>query len=165
MANYSTMTADESEVISNSPRIGGRMYSSWWLSWVLLLLIAMKVGLILGLGPMPLERDARGYWDLSTEVLEGDVWMLGSGLAYRTPAYPWYLAACRAAWGIDSLAAIIACQGVLLVATVWLTADLAYCWSGLPTARWLTLLLALPAVTSLTFGRAVLTETLFTFCL
>jgi hypothetical protein len=159
------MTSDESELISDSTQSSGRMYRGGWLPWFLLLIIALKVGLILGLGPMPLERDARGYWDLSTEVLGGDGWMLGSGLAYRTPAYPWYLAACRAAWGIDSLAAVIACQGVMLVATVWLTAELACCWSGLPAARWLTLLLALPAVTALTFGRAVLTETLFTFCL
>lgn len=55
---------------------------------ILLLLIATKTAAVLLEGPVPIQRDAFGYWKLSALVMQGDLLMLQDPIAYRTPIYP-----------------------------------------------------------------------------
>ena len=129
---------------------------------VLLILIAAKVAGVLARGPSPIESDALGYWNLSTLVMQGDWLMRGEPIAYRTPIYPWFLAIVR---GISPrpLATLVAIQGMLYVAMIWITCVLARLISGRDAAIPVTLLLSLPMISAITFSATVLTESLFIF--
>ena len=59
---------------------------------LLLTLIAIKIAILVGRGPAAIQADARGYWELSSVVMRGDVLMMGEKIAYRTPGYPAFLA-------------------------------------------------------------------------
>lgn len=116
-------------------------------------------------GPVPIELDAFGYWRLSSLVMGGDILMLAEPIAYRTPVYPWFLAAIRAINGPYSLWVISVVQGVLAFASVWIGAHLAARVTKLPRAMPWTLLVSLPTVSAFTYTTAALTETLFVFLL
>ena len=79
---------------------------------VLLLLIATKTAAILLAGPIPIQRDALGYWKLSVLVMQGDVLMFQAPIAYRTPVYPWFLATIRFLSGAHALQVLTAIQGL-----------------------------------------------------
>ncbi len=132
---------------------------------LLLVLITVKTAAVILRGPVPLERDAMGYWHLSTLVMEGDVLMLSEPIAYRTPIYPWFLAILRTVAGPNSLWIISLVQGFLLVAAVAIAARLASRITRLPLAALCTLIAALPGVSALTYCTAILSETLFVFLL
>ncbi len=61
-------------------------------TYLLLAATVAKVAAVLALGPASIEMDAMGYWKLSGLVIDGDLFMMGEPIAYRTPAYPWFLA-------------------------------------------------------------------------
>ncbi|TWT87977.1 ArnT family glycosyltransferase [Stieleria varia] len=130
----------------------------------LLLTIAIKVAAVLAQGPSPIDGDALGYWNLSSRVLQGDWLMMGEPIAYRTPVYPWMLAAIRwvSPWPLPTL---IALQGVLYMATVCITAQLGETITGQPRAKPIVLLFSLPMLSAITFAATMLTETLFIFLL
>jgi hypothetical protein len=114
---------------------------------------------------MSLELDALEYWNLSSQVLTGDIWLLDKPIAYRTPIYPWLLAAIRMVTGSWGLLAVVVIQGGLIVATSWLAGSLAVVFSRNETARIWTLLASFFVVSSVPFGQAVLSEVTFAFCL
>jgi hypothetical protein len=116
-------------------------------------------------GPAPLERDAFGYWRLSTLVIEGDLLMLGEQIAYRTPGYPWFLALIRAAFDRHALLAVSVIQSVLAVMSLAIAASIARRITRLPSASLWTLAVSLPAVAAWTYNAATLSESLFTFLL
>jgi len=132
---------------------------------LLLALITVKTAAIVLRGPVPLERDAMGYWHLSTLVMEGDVLMLSEPIAYRTPVYPWFLAVLRTIAGPNSLWIISLVQGCLLVVAVVIAARLASRITRLPLAALCTLFAAIPGVSALTYCTAILSEPLFMFLL
>lgn len=123
-----------------------------------------KVAGVLCLGPSPIEGDALGYWRLSELAMQGDWLMRGEPIAYRTPVYPWLLAAVRtiSPW---PLATVVILQGGMYVATVWIVALLAVRISGFQVAGAITWAASLPMLSAITFTSTVLTETLFVFLL
>ncbi len=125
----------------------------------------VKVAFVLAQGPASIELDAKGYWDLSELVMQGDVLMMRDPIAYRTPAYPWFLAAVRTLAGQRSLAVIVVLQGLMFIACTWLAAMIAAQVTGSPWAVPTTLLIGLPAVSAIVYPATVLTESLFTFLL
>ncbi len=132
---------------------------------VLLALLAAKIAAVIVRGPVPLERDAFGYWHLSTLVLNGDWLMLSEPIAFRTPVYPWFLAAMRALFGPHALWMISLTQGFLAFSAIVIASRIAARISKLPQAMACTLAVSLPAVSSLTFCAAILSESLFVFLL
>lgn len=129
---------------------------------LLFALVAAKVGAILARGPAEIERDAFGYWHLSSLVMHGDLFMLGEPIAYRTPIYPWFLALVRSIsdW---PLLTIVSIQGVLAVASITIASLIAGRLTKEPSASVLTWVAALPAVSAFTFAATILSETLFIF--
>lgn len=136
-----------------------------FLSFLLLLLIAAKIAAVLVRGPVSIEMDARGYWDMSTAVMEGDLFLMSKPVAFRTPVYPWFLAAIRLVSGPHALMTIVVVQGLLNIASIFLAGHIAARVTKFPRAMTLTLLCSLPAVSAITFSAAVLTESLFVFLL
>ncbi|NND99270.1 MAG: hypothetical protein HKN47_18275 [Pirellulaceae bacterium] len=133
------------------------------LTYALLTLIAAKVAILVSPGPAAINGDAQGYWELSSFVLQGDVLMLREPIAFRTPVYPWFLAAVRLLpW---PLLVITIIQGALYVASVAMAGYLASRISRHRSAMILTLLIMLPAVSAITFIGDLVTETLFVFLL
>ncbi len=132
---------------------------------ILLALITVKAVAVIALGPVPIERDAWGYWKLSTLVMSGDWLMLADPIAYRTPIYPWFLAILRAIAGEYALPVIAIAQSVLMVASIGIAGQIAARITRLPNAMVWTLLLTLPAVSAFTYNAALLSESLFIFLL
>ena len=136
----------------------------------LLLLIAMIVISIKALGvfsggPVPLQRDSLGYWQLSTLVIQGDIFMMGDPIAYRTPGYPWFLAIVRLIGGNYSLWLIALIQSILYVGSIWFAAIIAQQITKLANAKLITTCCLLPAVSAIQYTTACLSETVFTFTL
>ena len=92
---------------------------------VLLLLIATKTAAILLAGPVPIQRDALGYWKLSVLVMQGDVLMFQAPIAYRTPVYPWFLATIRFLSGAHTLQVLTAIQGLFSLGSLIIAASIA----------------------------------------
>ncbi len=132
-----------------------------------LLLIAVKVALWVSLGPAAIVGDAHGYWDLSSLVIDGDAMMMREPIAFRTPVYPWFLALLRVVSErlVSPLLTIVVVQATMYVATVWLAALLAQKISGQPSAKLITVVLMLPAFSSVTYVGYLVSETLFVFLL
>ncbi|MGB1814603.1 MAG: hypothetical protein ACPHJ3_04555, partial [Rubripirellula sp.] len=130
---------------------------------ILLLLIAAKTAAVLLGGPVPIQRDAFGYWKLSALVMQGDLLMLQAPISYRTPIYPWFLAILRLISGTHSLQVLAVIQGLFSLGSLVIAASIAARITKLPKAFVLTLVLSLPIVSSLTFDAAVLSESMFIF--
>lgn len=85
----------------------------------------LKHAALLSLGQMQPWGDSSGYWSLAGDAAAGDWWLVGSGLAYRTPGYPWFLAVCRCVFDECGLLAAVSLQHasvlVTSAATTWLT--------------------------------------------
>ncbi|MEL6105618.1 MAG: hypothetical protein AAFU85_06265 [Planctomycetota bacterium] len=131
--------------------------------WLLILvLLIAKVACVVARGPSPIVMDAEGYWKLGQMAAGGDWLLKEAPIAYRTPMYPWLIAATRL--GFDrSLFPLVLIQSVLWLATIGLTALMSVWWTGDRRNGWLTAALAVPLVSSVTYVSAVLTETLFVF--
>jgi hypothetical protein len=132
-----------------------------------LVLIAIKVALWVSLGPAAIVGDAHGYWDLSSQVIDGDLMMVREPIAFRTPVYPWFLALGRIVSGklLSPLLLIVVVQAMMYVATVWLAASLAHRITGQRSAKSFTAALMLPAFSSVTYVGFLVSETLFVFLL
>lgn len=130
-----------------------------------LLLLIAKTAVVLTRGPVSIEMDAQWYWRLSALVMAGDIWLYDAPIAYRTPVYPWFLAANRLAFSQHALAAIVAIQGALSIASVWLASRIAVRITHLPSAGPITLALSLACVSAVPFAAAVLSEVVFVFLL
>ena len=124
-------------------------------------MISIKATAVLLEGPVALERDSLGYWNLSTLVVQGDILMMSELIAYRTPLYPWYLAVCRVLAERHALWVIGLTQVALYVISIWLAANIAYQITRLPNAKPLTAICMLPALSAIQYTSAVLSETLF----
>ena len=133
------------------------------LVFLLLLLIATKAAAILLAGPVPIQRDALGYWKLSVLVMQGDVLMFQAPIAYRTPVYPWFLAAIRFLSGSHTLQTLTVIQGLFSLGSIIIAASIAARITKLPRAFVLTLAVSLPIVSSFVFDAAVLSESMFIF--
>ncbi|MCH1442201.1 MAG: hypothetical protein L7W43_21235 [Rubripirellula sp.] len=134
-----------------------------FLALILLLLIVIKTAAVLWVGPVPIQRDAFGYWKLSALVMQGDFLMLQDPIAYRTPIYPWFLAILRFLSGSHALQILAAIQGIFSLGSLIIAASIAARITKLPKAFVLTLGVSLPIVSSLVFDAAVLSESLFIF--
>lgn len=132
---------------------------------ILFALISVKAAAVVALGPVPIERDALGYWRLSTLVMGGDWLILSEPIAYRTPGYPWFLAVIRMVAKEYSLPAIVITQSVLMTMSIWMAGRIAAQITMLPRAMLWTLVVAIPAVSAFTFSAALLSESLFVFLL
>ncbi|MGB7328119.1 MAG: hypothetical protein WBD31_24805 [Rubripirellula sp.] len=132
---------------------------------LLLVLIAVKTAAVLARGPVSIEMDAAGYWRLATSVMGGDLLMMDQPIAYRTPVYPWFVAAVRSVAGSQALHWIVAIQGLLSVASIGIAARLAKRITRLPLALPLTLVVSLPAMSAIVFSATLLSESLFVFAL
>lgn len=130
---------------------------------ILLLLITTKTAAVLLKGPVPIERDAFGYWKLSALVMQGDLLMLQDPIAYRTPIYPWFLAFLRSLSGTQTLKVLAIIQGIFSLGSLIIAASIAARITKLPKAFALTLVVSLPIVSSLVFDAAVLSESMFIF--
>ena len=130
---------------------------------LLLLLIATKTAAVLLEGPVPIQRDAFGYWKLSALVMQGDLLMLQDPIDYRTPIYPWFLAILRVLSGSHTLQILAVIQGLFSIGSLIIAASIAARITKLPKAFGLTLVVSLPIVSSLVFDAAVLSESMFIF--
>ncbi len=130
---------------------------------ILLLLIATKTAAVLLQGPVPIQRDAFGYWKLSALVMQGDLLMLQDPIAYRTPIYPWFLAILRFQCGSHTLQILAVIQGMFSLGSLIIAASIAARITKLPKAFALTLAVSVPIVSSLVFDAAVLSESMFIF--
>ena len=131
---------------------------------LLLTLIAIKIAILVGRGPAAIQADTRGYWELSSVVMRGDVLMMGEKIAYRTPGYPAFLAIVRLLSG-SSLLAIIVLQAAMFLGIAWMAAAMAARISQHSWAKVTTLAIMLPGISSVVYVGAVLSETLFVFLL
>ena len=146
------------------------LVSSWSLprrSVILLLglILVSKAAAVLVRGPVPIELDAHQYWQLSTSVIQGDVLLASHPIGFRTPAYPWFLGGVRLFFDRYSLAAVVAMQGVLSVASLVMAGVLAKRITRIPAALPWTMLVCVPSVSALTFAATTLSESLFVFLL
>ena len=132
---------------------------------IVMLAITFKSLSVLLVGPVPLERDSLGYWQLSTLVMQGDIFMMEAPIAYRTPLYPWFLATLRTAAEKDAIWLITLTQSLLYICTVWIAANLALKITKLPNAKLITACCLLPAVSAIQYTAAILSETLFIWLL
>lgn len=132
---------------------------------VLIAFWVAKVTAVVLRGPVAIELDANEYWRLSTIVMQGDPLLSSAPIAYRTPAYPWFIAAVRLVAGPYALLAISAIQGAMLVASFVIAGMLAKRITHLPRSLPITLLISLAAISSATFVSALLSESLFVFLL
>ncbi len=131
---------------------------------LLFTVLAIKIAATLARGPVPIEMDAFQYWRLSSTVMSGDLLMLSEPIAYRTPVYPWFLAAVRLL-SSDPLFTIVILQGVMYLAGIVIAGQIAARITQQPSAMAWTFVAALPAVSAITFAAATLTETIFVFLL
>lgn len=129
---------------------------------ILLAATIAKFAVVLAIGPASIELDAKSYWQLSDLVIDGDLFMLGNPIAYRTPIYPWFLAVVQFVFGTGALGAIVVLQALMAVATIWIAGKIAAELTQSDWAMPLTILVALPALSAVTYSATVLTETLFT---
>lgn len=134
-------------------------------TYSLLAVLIAKVAAVLAIGPASIELDAQGYWELSELVMDGDLLLFGEPIAYRTPIYPWFLAAVRTVFGDHALIAVVSLQGVMAVGSVWLAGRIAEKITGSDWALPLTLVLAIPGLSAITYSATTLTDVLFTFLL
>lgn len=132
---------------------------------VLIAIWVAKVTAVVMRGPVAIELDANEYWRLSTIVMQGDLLLSSAPIAYRTPAYPWFIAAVRSVAGQYSLLAISFIQAAMLVASFVIAGVLAKRITHLPRSLPITLLVSLAAISSATFASALLSESLFVFLL
>ena len=135
------------------------------LLFIAIALIAIKSIAVLLNGPVPLERDSLGYWKLSTLVMNGDFFMTDAPIAYRTPLYPWFLAACRLFSGSHSFWVIALVQVATYVGSIWFASTLALQITRLPFSRFATIICLLPAISATQYNAAALSESLFVFLL
>ncbi|MCC9599654.1 glycosyltransferase family 39 protein [Stieleria sp. JC731] len=129
---------------------------------ILLLLLLVKVAAVVARGPSPLIWDAKYYWELGQSVAGGDLLLTGHEVAYRTPGYPWMLGVINAI-SAEPLWMLACVQGILWVATVGITAELARLISGDRRTALLVMVVSTGMVSSVTYTTTVLSETLFTF--
>lgn len=132
-------------------------------SLLVVLLVAKVAGVILR-GPSPLVLDAGYYWELGGLVSQGDWLLMARPIAFRTPAYPWFVGAVRSIFP-NPLFALVCLQGVLWLATVGLTVAMAVDLTRDRRAAWIVLGITTAMISSVTYVTAVLTETLFVFSL
>ncbi len=131
----------------------------------LLVATIAKAAAVIALGPASIEMDASEYWQLSTLVMQGDLWMTGEPIAYRTPAYPWFLAIVRSLFGEHALLAVVVIQATMWTAAVWIAGKITVRITQSAWALPLTLLVSLPAVSAITYSTTLLTESMFTLLL
>jgi hypothetical protein len=103
-----------------------RMKCPRWLFGVLLAADLLKHAVLLGSGPIQPWPDSALYWKLGQEAATGDVWLVESRLAFRTPLYPWFLAACQRLGGEDALWIMALLQHAMELATTPLAAATVY---------------------------------------
>src|SRR5690349_17926306 len=84
-----------------------------------------QIGLMAA-GPVQPWPDSALYWQLGRDAAAGDVWLMRSAVAIRTPLYPWFLGACQLAGGARALWLAVICQHVLEMAISVLTAATVY---------------------------------------
>lgn len=132
-------------------------------SLLVVLLVTKVVGVIMR-GPSPLVFDAGQYWDLGGLVSGGDWLLMTKPIAFRTPAYPWFIGAVRTVF-TNPLFVLVCLQGLLWLGTIGLTAAMAVDLSGDRRAAWIVLGVATAMISSVTYVATVLTETLFVFSL
>lgn len=97
--------------------------------------------------------------------MQGDVLMMQEPIAYRTPVYPWFLAACRKVALEQPLWLISILQGTLYVGSVYLAARISLRITKIPRSQTLTAIFMIPAVAAAQYTTAILSETLFVFLL
>ncbi|MGE0760562.1 MAG: ArnT family glycosyltransferase [Pirellulaceae bacterium] len=128
---------------------------------LLFLLGCGKQLLTWGIGPGPLISDAQQYWELSGEVLRGD-WMLStSGLDYRTPFYPVFLAGMRWLFAEQALLATVVVQHGLFVVTHLLVAGITWRLTGSGIAALLAYGVTVVSLMETWFANVVGTEAWF----
>lgn len=131
----------------------------------LCLLEAIKLTTFSASAPAIRAFDSAGYWQLGQQVAAGDIWMVRNPIAYRTPAYPWFLGAVQFLCGRSSWQIMVAIQYV----AVWLTTVLTGWWTWKVTGRpWLAVLalaICLGSAARPSFASVLLTETFFTLFL
>ena len=74
------------------------------------------------IGQLPLQQDALGYWDLGSQVANGDIFLVDQPQAFRPFFYPLFLGFCQYLFGSFALIAAVAFQQVWLWATALLVA-------------------------------------------
>ncbi len=98
-----------------------------WTWWAALLLVdVFKHAGLLAYGSLQPWPDSESYWKLGGDAASGDVWLVNSGLAFRTPLYPWFLGFFEAIASNRALWTIVLTQHVLEIAVSFLTAAAVY---------------------------------------
>ncbi|MEM6776586.1 MAG: hypothetical protein AAF670_02950 [Planctomycetota bacterium] len=152
-----------------SHRLALTLTRRWWLVvGALSAMMALKLFWIVRLGSPTLELDALEYFQLGKSVADGDVWLEGHPIAYRTPAYPWLIGLC-CRWTESSIMAMVIAQAMLR----WLTnvaAGVLAMQLAAPS-RWaiwavpMAMAMSLPTISSPIYVNVLLTETCFTVAL
>jgi hypothetical protein len=85
----------------------------------------LKHAALLSVGLAQPWGDSGPYWQFAQDAASGDLWLLASQQAFRTPGYPWFLAVIIRACGPYALLAAVLLQHGLVLLTSWMTATLA----------------------------------------
>ena len=133
-----------------------------WVPVLIVTLLVLKVIGVVARGPSPMIFDAGSYWELGEVVANGDWLLTSQQIAYRTPAYPWFLAMHQSVSPSPLLTLIIG-QAILWLLTMWMVATMAADCCDDPRAKWITLAIAVVMVSSVVYVTTTLTETLFIF--
>ncbi|WLD13155.1 hypothetical protein [Planctellipticum variicoloris] len=128
---------------------------------LLLMLEAIKLAMLEGGGPAPVDGDAILYWRLGAQVARGDLWMIENPVGFRTPGYPWCLGAIQAVCGAASWRVV----GVLQYGAVWIATLLTGWWVWqLSRQIWLVnaaLALRCVSLAAPSFAGTILTESFY----
>jgi len=127
---------------------------------ILVALNVGKAGLFFTAGQPPLFRDALVYWDLGSQMSDGDWLLMQEKLAFRPPAYPLLIGVCQTFFGTHALVAMAALQQLSIVATVLLSAWLSWRITGSRAAGLIALGLSLVCISRSYLGLYMLSDSL-----
>src|SRR5438132_1530575 len=99
-----------------------------------LVLDSAKHAWLMWAGPVQPWPDSAPYWQLGRDAAAGDVGLVQSAVAARTPLYPWFLGFCQLIGGTGALWFAVICQHVLELAVSALTAAAVYEITNSPRA-------------------------------
>lgn len=158
----SKATGNDSAVDQTCAKIGLRC--RWWIVGLSLLDVCRWGWLAASPSPL-IVADAAQYWQLGQSVAEGNWLLQDHEIAYRTPGYPWFVAAIQSVFGTQAHRALIVAQGICLSLTTIVTAALAWKMTRRQSAVVAAMLLNFVSLSRATYITVALTETLFTLLL
>jgi len=110
----------------------------------------------------PLQSDAAEYWAMGGAVAQGDWWLEGFEIAFRTPGYPWLVGVMRWCFPGGETTPLVIAQGIMLCLTTIFGGLTLWQLTRHPPSVLLLLVLHALSFSRATYTTLVLTETWFT---